>query len=259
MSNGFSLEIYYQLVAQAQALRGAEPLDKDPLADLFCTVHPEANEALEAFVSHPSSTPAERIGRGRSLESLTALAVAGLQGLRELKSFFSASAQYDLLAAGSSLDPAWLAVREFLELPPGRNDLLVEVKATEGPVDTPQVLRLGALIDAHFANTVGLGILVCPRGATGHPKPGRRALSLRMARLQQVLYSVRTKTPIVVLDGEDIEHFVRTGGLLRRLSFRIRELAQLHGLQAPEVVGTVEVDVPNHMRLAATWVGQRGM
>jgi len=254
MSGGFDRATYFELIRVAGELRGAEAPAKDPLADLFCKAHPNMGNELAAFSEMPASSSTARVARGHALEAIVALAFAGLGGVRELKSFAAAGAQYDLLVGGAVLDPAWACVRNFLDLPADRDDVLVEVKATEGPITSQQVLRLCALISGPFAPSVGLGVLVCPSGATGHPTPGRRAPSLRQARLHQVLYEAKTGTPIVVLDQSDMDAFAVAGGLLRRLSFRRRELQQLHGLSEPIMEGPIEVDLPSHMTAAAEWL-----
>ena len=256
MTDGFSLEEMKDLIARAKTVRGAEPAARDPLADLLCRVYPRLDSHLSAFRSYLDLSQKEDAHRrcaGYLLETIIALGFSGLEGVVGIKSYQSAGGQYDLVVNGGAGEPLWRIVREFLHMPDGRNDLIVEVKATEGRINDQQMLRFCGLIDAHFRDTVGLGVMICPQGATGYPTAARRVHSLKAARMHQVLFHARSGVAVVVLEESDIFAMLNPGGLLRSLDAKGRELRELRGT-LPDIAAPVEVDVPPHMASVRRWV-----
>ena len=254
----FDAESLKQMLLAAQSIRGATDPEKDPFAPMLCAAHPGMAATLAEFheLSRRSNREALRAAALR-LETICAMAFAGLEGLSEIKNYHAAGAQFDLLVRGNRVHPLWESVCSFLKIKDPRDGILVEVKATRTPVDSAQVLRLGALIEHHFANTVGLGVLLCPKGATGHPTPGKRRKGLHDARLYQVLFRARLSIPIVVLNSSDLPSLIERGGLLRRLAWRTSELAELHGLAEPDVRNCIEADVPTHLDDVVSWCRDR--
>lgn len=242
----------------AQEFLDAPPSQKSGLGHLLHKRCPDLVAMAPAFFARydHAETKAAKTQLGYDLEALVALLFAGLRGSKRPQSFRSTGSQLDLLVEGESGNPIWEMTRSFLGMPAGRSDVLIEVKATQAPVDAAQMLRMCGLIESHFQN-VGLGVFVSVSGATGHPKPGgRRVLGVRDARLHQLLFTVRTKVPIVVLDKADIHGACSDDVLLDNTLNRIREMQALHGFPRPSDDAPTAVDLPEHMKLAADWHNQ---
>lgn len=256
--NGFTPMQLREMLHAAVLARGPESPEVDPIADDVCEVAPQVADLVERLLRHHASkkkTQRQRRDAGKLYETLVAYAFAGLQGLAEIRSFPSVSAQYDLIARGSAGDADWLVVLGYLGLRKERQEIVVEVKATETRVNDQQMLRLCSLLDAHFRDTCALGVFVTLCGASGEPAPGAPVRSLRDARLHQVLFHARTQVPIVVLDASDLPQFLKRGGLLRVLARRLRDLRELPVSVpvAPPAIG----GVPEHMSGADAWMRAR--
>lgn len=185
---------------------------------------------------------------GRLMEIVATLAMNSLRGASHLKSYQSAGAQIDLLA-GSSMSPLWCRCIDNVlgKNKKARYQVLVEAKATASRVDNATFLRMCGVIVNHLRQHVGIGVFFTLNGATGFPKPGGSALrKVHDARLEQLLFYVRTGIPIVVIDRHDLAELKTPGGLILLFKQKISEISEKTGrrLSAADFVDCI---LPPHL------------
>lgn len=207
---------------------------------------------LFEYVSKGKSTTAEQREAGNLLEQLAYLAFAGLTGYERIESFNSAGPQFDLLATGSS--SAWMFLCASLHVDDSKRGMLVECKARTSKVDDQDFGRFCALMRGQ-EQSVGLGVFLTLKGATGFPTPGRAEKKIYASRLRQVLFFARYRTPVVVLDWADCQELVKAGALVRILRSRIENVEKL-----PCEVGAsplAAIPLPKHLQGLAKGRGAR--
>ena len=241
-------ELVLQLLSALEHLRDNEAA-RDQIASALYVPHPSLPRVLSAvrkLWNKKRRTEVEAKQLGRHMERLASLAFRGLRGWDVLKSYRSPTAQYDLLVNGS--DEYWRAVCSTLRLASRRRGMLVEVKGTVGEIDNSQFLRLCGTLHIQFPRTIAIGIFFTLSGATGFPTlEARQQHKIGQARLQQVLFYARHKTPVVVLTWHDLLKLTAPGSLVRILSAKIRDIEELGNPK----LGTrtlEEVELPEHMR-----------
>lgn len=184
---------------------------------------------------------------GYTLEKVALLVFQSLVGINSIKSYQSAGPQHDLVVKG--LDECWRTVCETINVAaPG--GMLVEAKATGGPVGDKEFERLGNIVTHHLGKTIGIGIFLALEGASGFPKHGQkvRTRSLQAARVTQLIVYHAAKKPIVVLDWEDIKTLDHAGALITVLERKVREIEEMSGAPKPLPTEPVDVDLPKHLK-----------
>lgn len=188
---------------------------------------------------------------GQLLEQIAYLCFNKLLGITSIKSFQSPGPQYDYLVTGDTAE--WKTICKLLYIDFGRRDFLIEVKATKKRVNDQQFARLCNLLELNLFQTGGLGIFFTLNGATGFPKKNDkvRQRSLRDARLRQVMFSLKAKKSIVVLEKDDIFQLNKPGSLVRILMKKVRDIEDLTGVYvSPEIKEPIEKDLPQHLQIA---------
>lgn len=188
---------------------------------------------------------------GQLLEKIAYICFNRLLGVTSIKSFQSPGPQYDYLVTGDTVE--WKAICKLLYIDFRRRDFLIEVKATKNKVNDQQFARLCSLLELNLFQTGGLGIFFTLNGATGFPQKSDkvRQRSLRDARLRQVMFSLKAKKPIVVLEKDDIFQLNKPGSLIRILMRKVRDIEDLSGIFIPpEVNEPIEKDLPQHLQIA---------
>lgn len=182
---------------------------------------------------------------GYLLEVIALLAFQELLGVKSVKAFESAGPQHDLLVNGRG--NGWAAVCTELRLKAGTG-ILVECKATTAKVGDPEFQRLGSIVSHHHSKTVGLGVFFSIAGATGFPERGQkgRVLTLKDARVTQVIVYHRTDKPLIVFDWEDIRQLDQHGSLIKLLEGKIREIEEQTGTPTALPSEPNEVLLPAH-------------
>ena len=185
-------------------------------------------------------TPSETQQLGYLLEEVALLVFQGLAGITSLKSYQSAGPQHDLVVAGN--DSLWLCICEMLHIAKF-SGILVEAKATKGKVGDKEFQRVGSIVTHHLGKTVGLGVFLSIKGATGFPSRGEKEkkLSRRAGRVTQIIVYQSAKKPIVVLDWEDIQELDKAGALITTLERKVREIEEMTG--APTALPSKPIDV----------------
>ncbi|MFZ5896446.1 MAG: hypothetical protein ACOY0T_35660 [Myxococcota bacterium] len=239
-----------------QVLAGLLKLDaRDAAVDCFGPYlykpRPEIRKCLdeiEEFVrlARPTTEQAQHIGY--KLEELVVFAFSSLRGWNEILSWESAGPQIDLEIVGNG--PRWETLSKHLLMNNGGNAILVEAKAKKKPVTESDFARFCAILDHNCSQTVGLGVFVTLRGATGFPKRGVIRKKLGDAWLRQALFHARTRKPVVVLDIEDLRQLPLDGALPRILRAKIFDVERLGGLSTSAGVGATRVDLPPRLRAA---------
>lgn len=225
-------------------------------AHMFCDSSPEMPSLLAALqtyraIPHKQRTRTERACAGKLLESITALAFAGLRGVSRMEQVKTKAAEYDLVVSGSRIDPSWDAVCRALKFKKNRDTILVEVKAIRPTVSDAQFLRFCALIDAHFKSDVGLGVFVTLNGASGFPgTPKHIPSGLRDAYMHHALYYARRRVPVVVLRYEHVMQLGSAGALLNVLVEEIYETKLLAGRKGEAPSNCPVVPTQPHLYLA---------
>jgi hypothetical protein len=100
----------------------------------------ECLQELKAYIEIKSPTDSQRKNAGNLLEKIVALTFCGLKGLTSIKSFRSASSQYDLLVSGDTLH--WFPLYRLLYMKENQRDIVVEAKCTKAKVNDQQFARL---------------------------------------------------------------------------------------------------------------------
>ncbi len=179
---------------------------------------------LTTYVGKPKPTDAERRKAGDDLEQVACLAFAGLAGYERIENFKSAGPQIDLLASGSG--SSWLYLCASLRVDTAKRGVMVECKARKTKVDDQDFARFCSLIRGQ-EQSVGLGVFLSLKGATGFPRPGKPEGKVHASRLRQVLFFARYRTPVVVLDWDDCQELLKPGGLVRLLRAKIENVEKL--------------------------------
>ena len=204
-------------------------------------------QELKAYIEIKSPTDLQRKSAGNLLETIVALTFCGLKGLTSIKSFRSASSQYDLLVSGDNLH--WFPLYRLLYMKENQRDIVVEAKCTKAKVNDQQFARLCSLMEVNLFSTTGLGIFFTLKGATGFPKRDQteRQQKLSEARLRQALFHARTGKTVVVLDAQDIFELDRPASLIQILTRKIRDVEHLSGLVTEPCSDTLTADLPSHL------------
>jgi hypothetical protein len=236
-------------------IEASERLDSDSpalnkLASYLYVADRRINEYLETFkqlLQIEKPTQKQLKDRGKILEQIVYLVFSSLKGVTSLKSFQSASSQYDLLVSGDDVD--WHPVCKQLYLDISQRDIIVEAKAKNSKLPDKDFARLCSIMNENYTGA-GLGIFFTLKGATGFPD---KSLSSRQrkvgdCRLRQALFHARTNKFIIVLDQEDIFKLGKNGTLLQILARKIRDLRELSGLPTVPVEEFIEVDLPPHLK-----------
>ena len=200
---------------------------------------------FEAYtrVAKPKKKELQRAGV--LLEQIAFIVFDCVRGRGPIKSYPSAGPQHDLLVTGNEV--GWESFVSYVRLDPSKRGVLVECKATKDPVGDPTFARLCAVLHHNFDTQGGLGVFFTISGASGFPRPGTpRQKHLTNARLRQVLFYARCRTPIVVLDRDDILTLGARGSLVELLESRIRDIEELSGVPV-DPGPTSEIDLPAHL------------
>ncbi|NJL40349.1 MAG: hypothetical protein HC899_29095 [Leptolyngbyaceae cyanobacterium SM1_4_3] len=207
---------------------------------------------LKTFLEIKKPTKEQRQKAGYLLEKILVLSFKGLAGYSEIKSYQSASHQYDLLVSGDNAEWEIVCDRLYLRDADKKQNyrgILIEAKAIGDSVSSPQFARLCSIMNLEFYSTVGLGIFFTIKGAAGFPKRGdNRVVCVKHARLCQVLFHARSGKKVVVLDKDDIFELDKNGALIKILIRKVKELEELSGLPTISVDEPVDVDLPDFLK-----------
>jgi hypothetical protein len=240
-----------ELSAALEELKGNPDQDVELFCHALYTVHPLLAEHIGKLEKHVASpTEESRKSAGTLLEQVAFLAFSSLNGYHDVSSFRSAPSQHDLLLSGDGVATA--AFCSLTRVDPSARGILVECKAEEkAKLGDQQMRRLCAMLADHFPKTVGLGVFVTLRGATGYEKPGREVHKLGAARLTQTLFYARTARPIVVLDLHDIRTLTNPASLPLLLKLRVADLERMGATRSAEEVLRPSMDelLPEHLRM----------
>lgn len=249
---------YYQAVKQITEAIKHLPQDGPQPEELINWLYkpdPRLSEYLDklrSFLQISKPTKSQRQEAGYLLEKILVLAFKGLVGYSEIKNYQSASHQYDLVISGDGDEWDTVCNRLYLR---GNNPnkscrtILVEAKAIEEPVSSPQFARLCHILNIDFSDTVDLGIFFTLNGAAGFPKRGdKRTICVRHARLCQLLFYAKSGKKVLVLDRNDILELDQNGALIKILIRKIRELEQATGLPTSSSHQIIDIDLPNYLQ-----------
>jgi len=204
-------------------------------------------QELKDYILIKSPTDTQRKNAGNLLEKIVALTFCGLRGLTSIKSFCSASCQYDLLVSGDTEE--WEPLYRLLYMKDNQRDIVIEAKCTKAKVNDQQFARLCSLMEVNLFTTTGLGIFFTLNGATGFPKRGQteRQQKLSDARLRQALFHARTGKTVVVLDAQDIFELDKPASLIQILTRKIRDVEHLSGLVTEPCSDIFTPDLSSHL------------
>ncbi len=204
-------------------------------------------QELKTYISIKFPTETQRKNAGDLLEKIVALTFCGLRGLTSIKSFRSASCQYDLLVSGDTED--WEILYRLLYMKDNQRDIVVEAKCTKAQVNDQQFARLCSLMEINLPSTTGLGIFFTLNGASGFPKRGQESRQQKLgdARLRQALFHARTGKTIIVLDSQDIFELDKTASLIQILAKKVQDVEHLSGLAIEPCSDLIAVDLPSHL------------
>lgn len=238
-----------QAIEALKNLNSGDPGTR-PLATYLYTADrglTECLEQLKEFLELENPAHSERQTAGYLLEQIALLAFRGLKGFTSIKSFQSAGPQIDLLISGD--ETHWLYVCKLLYLDINQRGIVVEAKATAGPLKDNQFARLCSIMELNLFKSVGLGVFFTIKGVSGFPQRGNsRQRKISDSRLRQVLFHAKTQKAIVVLDKDDILELNRNGSLILMLERKIRDLSELSGLPTPSYEQCKEIDLPDHLK-----------
>lgn len=232
--SGYSVDEILDFISNIDEQDQFSPDVVKQLAPSLCRSPPELQHlisGLAAYRSIPDPDARQRACAGKHLESIAALAFAGLRGVSRLEQIKTLAAEYDLIVSGDRhLNPKWAVICKTLGFNSKESSILIEVKATSETVSDAQFLRLCAIRDAHFDSEVGLAVFFTIKGASGFPntKNGKVG-ALRNAYMHQALYYARKGIPVVVLDYDDVIQMSAPGALLAVIRQRIDDLRTLTG------------------------------
>ncbi len=238
-----------------KARRLARQLNLDEVRDvshLFYSAHSSLPTLLgELDRLCVSSRKGDRQRAGRLLEYILFLAFSNLYGHAGVCALSTPTSQIDLFVEGDGEDWAYLC--ELVHLSGNKRKFLVEAKAWKKPIGDPQFRRLCSLLSHHFPNTVGLGIFVSLKGASGFStKKGKAAgIALRHCRLSQALFYAAENTPVIVLTREDLDAMTSAGGLVELLCTKVSEVEHMRPVLT-DPGKPKDVPIPAH--LATPWV-----
>lgn len=118
----------------------------------------ELIDEINVYYRKSKPTQKEKQSAGYKLEELALAVFHGLKGWSSVKSYRSASSQYDLLMSGDSLE--WKTMLSLLPLtiPEHSTSIVVEAKATKAKVNDAQFSRLCSIMHVSLENTSILGI-----------------------------------------------------------------------------------------------------
>jgi hypothetical protein len=203
-------------------------------------------EKLKQLLQIENLTSQQRQERGKILEQIVYLVFRGLKGVTSLKSFQSASSQYDLVVSGDDVN--WHPVCKQLYMDFSRRDIIIEAKAKDSKLPDKDFARLCSIMNENYTGA-GLGIFFTLKGATGFPdtSSSSRQRKISDCRLRQALFHAKTDKCIVVLDREDILKLGKNGTLLQILTRKIRDLKELSGLATVDIEMFIEIDLPPHL------------
>ena len=201
---------------------------------------------FEQLLSIENTTQKERLERGKILEQIVYLVFRSLAGVISIKSFQSASSQYDLVVSGD--DVKWHAVCKQLYMDISQRDIIIEAKTKNSKLPDKDFARLCSIMNENY-NGAGLGIFFTLKGATGFPERNSTSRQRKISdcRLRQALFHAKTGKFIVVLDKEDIMALGKNGTLLQILTRKIRDLRELSGFLTVSIEQFVETDLPPHL------------
>ncbi len=183
------------------------------------------------------ATKQERDENGPKLEHVCTAAFSRLSGAQKVLSYTTPGPQIDLLVRGGG--PLWDRLLRGWHVGGGTRDaILLEAKATKGPVEDQQFARFCAVLDA--MQTIAIGVFVTFSGASGFKKRGVFA----QCRLRQLMHYVRTSVPIVVLDWSDIAAFARPGGLVSVIRSKVEAIDELRLAIPTSVSAPGEIELP---------------
>ncbi|QLE60002.1 hypothetical protein [Nostoc sp. TCL26-01] len=202
-------------------------------------------DEIKYYLQKEKPTDSERQQAGYLLEGILTLSFKGLVGYSEIKSYQSASHQYDFLISGDGADWDIICNRLFLK---DYRGIVAEAKATEEVVSVAQFSRLCSIMTLELFNTVGLGVFFTLKGAAGFPNTSSRQRCVSYARLCQLLFYARHNKKIVVFDKDDIFELNQNGALIKILIRKIKEIEQLSGLKTAPVTEPIDVDLPERLK-----------
>ncbi|MFG6107676.1 hypothetical protein U2F10_35970 [Leptothoe sp. EHU-05/26/07-4] len=208
----------------------------------------ELIDEIDSYYQKPRPTQKERQLAGYKLEELTLAVFHGLRGWSSIKSYRSASSQYDLLMSGEGLD--WKTALSLLPLkiPEHLTSIVVEAKATKAKVNDAQFARLCSIMQTNLKNTSILGVFFTLKGASGFANQGKKtSQNVGNARLRQLLFYIDTGKPVIVLDINDIRTLAENGTFLRIIGRKIQEIEELTGLPT-SAESIAEVVLPENLR-----------
>lgn len=243
-------QAYLQIIEALKYLEHGSP-ESEQIINWLYTPTPELSShlnELKSFLKVDKPDISARQKAGYLLEKILALTFRGLAGYSEIKSYRSANHQYDFLISGDG--PTWDIVCDRIYIKQqGYRGIVVEAKAIGESVSSAQFARLCSIMSLELCDTVGLGVFFTIEGAAGFPKrDGKRVLSVRDARLCQVLFHAKTGKKIIVFDRDDIFELDQNGALIHLLIRKVKELEQLSGLPTISVNELIDSDLPNHLK-----------
>jgi hypothetical protein len=188
---------------------------------------------------------------GNLMEELAFLAFQCLQGHNSMKSYWSFSAQHDLVISGGSA--LWDLLMDYLHLEKSGRSILIEAKNlsetkhSTGKIDDHQFSRVCGILQNKFVSTAHLGVFFSRHSATGFPKHGQTLKHLHDAQATQLIFHALTKKFVVVLDDDDIRRLGEPGALPRLLEAKIREIEAWTGRPIEFTDNWEEVLLPPHL------------
>ena len=193
---------------------------------------------------------------GRAMECIAALMLSRLRYWSTIKNMSSMGPQYDLVIGGDS--PLWeKTVQSIFPNKKKGHCIVVEAKAEEDTISEAQMSRVCSLLADNLSTTAFMGIFFSIKGIGGLSKKGdpHRTGSLRYGYLKQVLFFVKKRRPIIVLDQADLDLLIdKEVNLVKLLRAKVRDLEQLSGIATADVLKPEEcpneVDLPTHLKAA---------
>lgn len=245
-----SQEELVDLIIKASERLDSESPALDRLASYLYIADPKINDYIAKFnqlleIKSPKKSQLQE--RGKILEQIVYLVFRSLKGVTSLKSFQSASSQYDLVVSGDDIN--WHPVCKQLYLDTAYRDIVIEAKAKNSKLPDKDFARLCSIMNENYTGA-GLGIFFTLEGATGFPdrNSSSRQRKISDCRLRQALFHAKTGKFIVVLDREDILELGKNGTLLQILTRKIRDLRELSGIPTVPIEQFVEIDLPSHLK-----------
>lgn len=158
----------YSQIFQALEYLSRDSRESDQLINWLYTPHPKISDYLSElaiFLEKDEVTREQKQHTGYLLEQILCLSFMGLSGYSEIKSYQSATHQYDLLISGDGTTWDMICDRLYLRDPQQTQiyrGILCEAKAIDSPVSSSTFARLCHIVSTELSNTVGLGVLVVP-------------------------------------------------------------------------------------------------